>query len=352
MVSTDNTRPRFGSALLWLATVVLVSHTGAGCATSKGLETSTTAASSGDVTGTWEGSFERDVNRANGGELPDKEIERHTWRLQQVGETVRGVLFVELTLISRDGRPFVCSGRSQLTAWLTSEVVGHRKGDLMVIAEQKAPRSEGACQPPDREASQYAARLAGDTLLIGSGRQQQQLVRRRNATPRTTPTTAELAIGSPVTMLAMVGAPPFTSGVGHDEKLQGHWVWEQQAQLPNGDAKREREEWHLVQEGNEVVGFYDRTVEQRSTDGRLYRCNASMEFRTVTRYEVRGSISGNRFTFKEHGFEILEGGPCDDGRRQLDSYSGEIRDSEMILTFGVGRQILRKARTTVPTQRF
>ena len=352
MVSTDKTRPCFELAPCGLALILTISLLSSACATSLRSEIATAPAINGDVTGTWEGSFDREVVRGAQGVLPDREIERHTWRLRQVGDEVRGVLFVELTLVSRDGRPFLCSGRSQLTAWLTSEVTGHRKGDLMVISEQKAPRSEGTCQPPERGPSQYAARLAGDTLLIGAGHQQQQLVRRRNAKPRSTPTTAELAVGAPATMLAVVGAPPAALGDGRSEKLQGHWVWEQQAQLPNGDAKREREEWHLVQEGTEVVGFYDRTVEQRSTDGRLYRCNASMEFRTVTRYEVRGTISAGHFTFKEHGFEILEGGPCDDGRRQLDSYRGEVRDAEMVLSFGVGRQVLRRARTSVPTQRF
>lgn len=325
---------------------------GSACATSPGTKGSPTKPTDGDVTGTWEGAFEREVASGADGTLPDREVERHTWRLQQDGEGVRGVLFVELTLISRDGRPFVCSGRTQLTAWLTSEVKGHRQGDLMVIAEQHAPRSEGACQPPQREAAQYAARLQGDTLLIGSGRQQQQLVRRRSAKPRLSPTTAELAIGPPSPMMAVVGDTPGAILGNRALRLQGHWVWEQQAQLPNGDAKREREEWHLVQEGTEVVGFYDRTVEQRSTDGRLYRCNASMDFRTVTRYEVRGTVAGGRFSFREHGFEILEGGPCDDGRRQLDSYDGEVRDAEIVLTFGVGRQILRRARPSVPTQSF
>ena len=331
----------------WLFAVLLISACATGStAPLAGLPTV------GDVTGTWEGSFEREVASVGEPALVDREIERHTWRLQQHAGQVRGVLFVELTLISRDGRPFVCSGRTQLTAWLTSEVMGHRQGNLMVIAEQQAPRSEGACQPPKRDPAQYAARLAGDTLLIGSGRQQQRLVRRRSARPRPSPTTAELAVGGPMTTLAVVGPPPSGLLSGHAEKLQGHWVWEQQANLPNGDAKREREEWHLVQEGTEVVGFYDRTVEQRSTDGRLYRCNASVDFRTVTRYEVRGTINGARFSFREHGFEILEGGPCDDGRRQLDSYDGQLRDAEIVLTFGVGRQVLRRARPSVPTQSF
>lgn len=308
-------------------------------------------ATKGDVTGTWEGSFEQDT--ANDGAVPDREIERHTWRLHQVGDRVRGVLFVELTRISRDGRPFVCSGRSQLTAWLTSEVSGHRQGDLMIIAEQRAPHADGQCQPPQRDPARYRARLSGDALVVNNGTHEQRLVRRHNAKPRTSPTTAELALGGMAPTLALIGPPP--SGSAHNRqspKVQGHWAWEQQAQLPNGDMKREREEWHLVQEGNEVLGFYDRTVEQRSTDGRLYRCNGSLDFRTVTRYEVRGSVGAGRFTFAEQGFEILEGGPCDDGRRQLDSYEGEVRDAEIVLSFGVGQQVLRRARPNVPTQSF
>lgn len=342
------THLRLSRTTSWLGVICLCAVSG--CANSRSSERPE-AAAEGDVTGTWEGAFDRDMSNDHG--PPDREIERHTWRLQQVGARVRGVLFVELTRISRDGRPFVCSGRSQLTAWLTSEVSGHRQGDLMIISERRAPHAEGPCQPPARDPARYRARLVGDALLVSDGNHEQRMVRRHNAKPRTSPTTAELALGARSNTLALIGPPP---NLGHNDgkppKVQGHWVWEQQAHLPNGDVKREREEWHLVQEGNEVLGFYDRTVEQRSTDGRLYRCNGSLDFRTVTRYEVRGTVGTGHFAFAEHGFEILEGGPCDDGRRQLDSYEGEVRDAEIVLSFGVGQQVLRRARPNVPTQSF
>jgi hypothetical protein len=296
--------------------------------------------------------LERDTS--NGGGVPDREIERHTWRLQQVGDRVQGVVFVELTRISRDGRPFTCSGRSQLTAWLTSEVSGFRQGDLVIVAERRSPQADGPCHPPPREPARYRAVVRGDALLVNNGSLEQRLVRRHTVKPRTSPTTAELALNGMIPTLAAIGPPPTTIGHHdrHPPRVQGHWAWEHQAQLPNGDVKREREEWHLVQEGSEVLGFYDRTVEQRSTDGRLYRCNGSLDFRTITRYEVRGTAASGRITFAEQGFEILEGGPCDDGRRQLDRYDAEVRDTEIVLTFGVGQQVLRRARPNVPTQRF
>lgn len=302
----------------------------------------------GDVSGTWEGSFEQALTSTERG-TPDRQVERHTWRLQQNGEQVRGVLFVEITLTSGDGRPYLCSGRTKLTAWLTSEVVGRRRGDHLELREDKAPHVDGPCQPPPRDRSAFEGRLDGDALVSTARGPLRRLVRRQTAAatpldPRATERVPAL------TSLSLVG--PSRAPLSGPAELHGHWVWEQQAALPNGDAKREREEWHLVQEGKELVGFYDRFVEQRSTDGRLYRCNNALDFRSVTRYEVRGVVSGPRFVISEQTFEVLEGGPCDDGQRQLDSYEGEAREGELVLTFGVGQQVLRRARPNVPTQAF
>ena len=54
----------------------------------------------------------------------------------------------------------------------------------------------------------------------------------------------------------------------------------------------------------------------------------------------------------ERGFEILEGSPCDDGRRRLDAYQGQAVPGEIRLLWGVGTQILKRSRPNVPTQRF
>ncbi len=314
-----------------------------------GQRTQSNLAISGDVSGTWEGAFEREL--ATEAAAPaDRETQRHTWRLRQVGNQVRGVVFIEVTLVSGDGRPYLCSGRTSLTAWLTSEVEGKREGSRLVLSEKGKPRIDGPCQPPPRQPTRFEGRLHGDTIALLGDEGRRQLVRRQSAANRAAATTAELAIIAPQTTFALVAPGPALSMPGALAALQGHWVWEQQNQLPNGDGKREREEWHLVQEGPEVVGFYDRVVEHRSNDGRLYRCNGAISFRTVTRYEVHGVVAGPQFLMSEQSFEVIEGSPCDDGKRQLDSYQGEVRESQIVLKLGLGQQVLRKARPSVPTQ--
>lgn len=343
----------FGLVALPLGALAVI---GPGCASS-GLRPSKGALPAvGDVTGTWEGTSDRTLD-ADGPGPGDRETQRHIWRLRQVGDQVRGVVFVELTLESGDGRPYLCSGRTRLTAWLTSDVEGHREGSRLVLRERSRPRVDGPCPPPSRPPARYEALLQDEALAVAGAEAPQRLVRRELIAPRQTPTTAELAIEAPAPSLAFMAPPrpgePSVPPVQSAPALfAGHWVWERHDQLPSGDAKREREEWHLVQEGTEVVGFYDRVVEQRSNDGRLYRCNGALDFRTVTRYQVRGEVLGAQFMLSELSFEVMEGGPCDDGRRQLDAYQGELRDSQIVLQLGLGRQVLRRARPMVPTQSF
>jgi hypothetical protein len=122
--------------------------------------------------------------------------------------------------------------------------------------------------------------------------------------------------------------------------------------LPSGDEKLEREEWHLLQEGNSISGYYDRAVHQISTDGHAYRCSSALDFRVTTRYQISGEVRGSMVVLQEKGFEIIEGSPCDDGRRRLDAYQGQAGSGEIRLIWGVGTQVLKRARPNVPTQRF
>jgi hypothetical protein len=101
------------------------------------------------------------------------------------------------------------------------------------------------------------------------------------------------------------------------------------------DEKVEREEWHLVQEGNTITGYYDRAVHQISTGGHAYRCSAALDFGVTARYQITGEVRGSRVLLQVRNFEILEGSPCDDGRR-LDAYRGQARQRRDPVDVGRG----------------
>jgi hypothetical protein len=313
-----------------------------------------------DAAGTWEGISR--VVLPGGGGPGDTRIERHAWQLAQDGRAVSGYYVVELTMISGDGRPFLCSRTPKFSTLLRFEVRGVVDKGELVLHETGAPRARGTCKPGLHNPERFSGRIAGNVLTVrGAGRQ--QTLYRRPPDERLSASLAQMSFDEPA---AEPGVFPALTQVGvlaggerrtarlevTPAKINGYWVWENETRLPNGDLKIEREEWHLQQEGEAVGGFYDRAIEQRSTDGQVYRCNGALDFRVVTRYQVAGLVQGERFVVQEKEFEVLEGGPCDDGRRRLDVYEGEARPGELHLLWGVGRQVLRRSEPELPTQRF
>jgi hypothetical protein len=122
--------------------------------------------------------------------------------------------------------------------------------------------------------------------------------------------------------------------------------------VPGGDEKQEREEWHVVQDGVRITGYYDRVVHQVSVDGHAYRCSMALDFQIATRYQISGEVRGNQVVIYENSFEVLEPNACDNGKRRLDAYEGQANSDELRLVWGVGGQVLRRPRPDVPTQRF
>ncbi len=134
--------------------------------------------------------------------------------------------------------------------------------------------------------------------------------------------------------------------------VSGMWIWEHAGVVPGGDEKQEREEWHVIQDGSKLTGYYDRVVHQVSTDGQAYRCSMALDFQIVTRYQFRGEVQGSKVMIFESSFEVLNPNACDNGKRRLDAYEGQAAADELRLVWGVGGQVLRRPRPDVPTQRF
>lgn len=322
---------------------------GAGCATAPSSGLSAVPL----VSGLWEGVSRSTISE--GQSAGDTRIERQAWRLDQRGLIITGFYVVELTMISGDGRPYVCNQETRFTALVRIDVRGRIGKSGIELEDVSGPKTQGACRSVFRGPGRYRASLQGDVLTLVNGERHLALYR-RPADEAEAVTRALLALddgerrsvadpfGQNAVSLQPNGEPP--------ANVEGYWVWEHRGLTPTGDEKLEREEWHLVQEGDAVSGYYDRSVRQISTDGHAYRCNSALDFQIVTRYQITGQVHGSAVVLHEQGFEIIEDSPCDDGRRRLDAYRGQAQAGEIRLMWGIGTQVLRRSRPSVPTQRF
>lgn len=145
------------------------------------------------------------------------------------------------------------------------------------------------------------------------------------------------------TPLATVVLPP-------PPQATGVWDWVLRANDDFGNQRIETEEWHLVQRGGGVEGYYDRAVTTLSGDGRPFQCNQQLGFTRHTRVRLKGALTGPRITLQELAFDARPG-PCDDGARNLVRYRGELRDGALTIEWAPGsRQTLQRRPDEAPKE--
>jgi hypothetical protein len=343
---------RHGSGLLAAATLAALTSGCAGLRARTGRGHTNLPA----LAGIWEG-FSQD-KIADGLGAGDTRVERQAWHLRQSGSAIVGFYVAELTMLSGDGRPYLCSREPRFSTLLRFEVRGRVASNGIEIEEVGDALAKGPCRPVFRSPTRFRAELRGDTLTLVDGAHRQTLYRRSGRDPQGL-TQQLLAFERPDR--SWTGEPAFPTldraGSGSSDADQpmdvgGMWVWEHRGRMTSGDEKQEREEWHLEQDGTRISGYYDRAVRQVSTDGQAYRCSNAVDFRIVTRYHLAGEVKGSRIVLYERSFEIIEASPCDNGQRRLDAYQGEVALDELQLIWGVGKQVLRRDRSDIPSQRF
>ena len=337
----------------------------AGCAARRSATATAGSAAAGpQISGVWDAVSSATIDE--GIAAGDVRIEKQEWHLSQSGSAIRGYYIAALTYVSGDGRPYVCSRQPQFSAFQRFEVAGHVQAGAVEIEElgQAENPTENRCDPGMRQLARYRGLLDGDILTLVSGRQQTRLYRIHASTPgerltaeisprataardRAGAASGEGQVATPA-MQPMTPAPP---GMANAD-VSGEWIWEHQGSVPGGDQKQEREEWHVVQDGAKISGYYDRIVHQVSTDGHAYRCSMALEFQIATRYQFSGDVSGDEVRIIESSYEVLSPSACDNGKRRLDIYQGKASTDEIRLVWGIGGQILRRPRPDVPTQRF
>jgi hypothetical protein len=309
------------------------------------------------VAGIWEGFSQEKVGEGLGS--GDTRIQRQAWHLRQTGASVTGFYVAELTMVSGDGRPYLCSREPRFSTLIRFEVRGQVSPTGIRIEEVGDALAKGPCRPVFRSPTRFRAELKGDVLTLDDGGQ--RLALHRRIAKEQGPTKQLLAFERPDN--SWVGEPAFPT-LDRDRQgnkapdsdgaveVEGTWVWEHRGKVAGGDEKQEREEWHLEQEGTRISGYYDRAIRQVSNDGQAYRCSNALDFKVITRYHLAGEVKGNRIVIYERSFEILEASPCDTGQRRLDAYQGEAQLDELKLLWGVGSQVLRRERSDIPSQRF
>ena len=311
------------------------------------------------VAGVWEGLSQDTLSDGVG--AGDTRIERQAWQLRQVGSAITGYLVTELTMVSGDGRPYLCSHEPRFSTLIRFEVQGVVGPGGVRLEQVGEAMAKGPCRPTHATRASYRAEVRGDILTLADGERTLTLYRRQGEQAAAA-TKQLLAFTRPDQTWA--GEPAFPAGgpgsldverardLAQTVDVGGVWVWEHRGRLPSGDEKREREEWHLEQTGNRLSGYYDRIVRQTSTDGKAYVCSNDVNFKVVTRYRLAGEVKGSRVVLYERSFEILEASPCDTGQRRLDAYEGEAALDELRLMWGVGAQVLRRDREDLPTMIF
>jgi len=334
------------------ACMVALTVAAGGCAGRK-LSPGNPASASPLVSGVWDGVIHATISEGMG--RGDTRIEKQEWHLTQNGASVTGYYIAALTFVSGDGRPYVCSRQPQFSAVLRFDVTGRVKAGAVELQEVTQKTAQGRCDPGSRKLSRYQGNIQGDVLTLVSGQQRQTLYRTRGDREKDPANQLESAsVPAPESPFPALSDRPSVaaSASSAPADVSGLWVWEHRGTAPGGDEKQEREEWHVVQEGTKLTGYYDRVVRQMSTDGHAYRCSMSLEFQIATRYKINGEVRGNQVVIYENSFEILEPSACDNGKRRLDAYEGQASSEELRLVWGVGGQVLRRPRPDVPTQRF
>src|SRR4051794_25755169 len=134
--------PPSPSVSLSLSLVLL--GTFGGCATLHGK--GGRGSSKAPLAGVWEGVFKGTLGEGGTGS-GDTRIERQAWRLAQTGDSITGFYVVELTMISGDGRPYLCSREPRFSTLLRFDVRGRVARDGIEIDEVGEVWAKGACRP-------------------------------------------------------------------------------------------------------------------------------------------------------------------------------------------------------------
>lgn len=116
-----------------------------------------------------------------------------------------------------------------------------------------------------------------------------------------------------------------------------------------GDTRIEKQQWHLVQAGDSITGYYIAALTFVSGDGRPYVCSRLPQFEAVQRFEVAGRVRGGVVELQELT-QRAGRGRCDPGIRRLARYQGRLQGDVLTLVSGEQRQTLYRNHDPGPAE--
>lgn len=257
-------------------------------------------------------------------------LERERWWFPGPpdGARLRGAYLREVTVVSQDGRPFVCNQQLRYSQRATFEVEAVVVDGAVRVRELGYRVEPSPCDAGLRHLGSYGVRRHRRALALRWDGGDQLLVR--------APADAADAFA------AAVAAPPERPP---HEALSGRWRWRLTSLDRQHQARDEEERWELAVGADGVAGgTYVRTVTVRSLDGRPLPCAGAPRWRFVDRYTLRGRFADGALALEEVAVDAGDH-PClapTPGRR-LDTATAAVVGEHLEVTWrGARRQVLRR----------
>lgn len=264
----------------------------------------------------------------------DLRIEEEEWHLAVQGTQLSGDYLRQVTTLSLDQKPFRCNGLLGFLVTTRVRLRGELVGDTVRLQETAVEQQKSPCSDDQRLPKTYDGVVAADAIVLRWPGGEQQLLRRPadSKLPSLTPPQ-----GESVERLSAA-----------ELHLTGVWEWQARASgvtygESEGDEVSETEEWHLIDLGGKLAGYYDRIVERSRSKG-VFACSGTAHSRSVTRYTLRGRRTGDHFFLNEQDYKA-EPSACDNGGRRIDTYRGTILPMQrLLIEWSGGQQLLNRRR--------
>lgn len=272
-------RRRLSAPFLILSMLFSSSFLAAGCAPKKKAKTPKGGAPDErtGISGAWDWSLSLKTEKG------DFRVERESWFLKQKGSKLAGHYSRTVTVVSRDGKPFECSGSLRYTLAAEFKIKGKVDGESLRIRETEVKVKPGPCEKGKRRLDSYEGRIGKGKIVLSWGEGDQALRRR---------------------------------------DLSGVWWWSRTRTLPNGDTSVARERWHLVQKGGSLVGARYRQDIRVSNDKKRYRCNGRLRMSRYVGWKIEGKVGAEEASV-EFGSPLVKASPCE--ARSLEQSPGKLR---------------------------
>ncbi len=231
------------------------------------------------------------------------------WMIRRKGDRIWGWYIRRMDRQSGDGRSYRCSRNTRYGVVMAFTFVGRPQGASFVLEETDAFVQPGPCAPKQIRLDRCVMRPLATGLQLNCPRSRR------------------------LTRMASLPAPGASGGV---------FQWTGPT-TPRADGTRQRviEQWHLLELGGKLHGFYTRHQKVTARARQTHKCNGKKTFERKRLYLVGGTRTGAAITLHELT-ALHRPGPCADTKVRLDTYRGSLSGGVLSLSWGQGSQSLKR----------